>query len=227
MCARYSLIATAEELVEWFKLRKKIELAPRYNIAPTQAVAVVRQDAPGGERRYDLMRWGLIPHWAKDTSMANRMINARSETVAEKPGFRNALRRRRCILPCSGYYEWKKLDKRKQPYWIRMKDAPLFAFAALWESWNSPDGGTIESCALLTMDAIASMRPIHDRMPVVLLPGQYDAWLDPAQQSGETALKLVRPLGDGLLEAIPVSTHVNNSRHEGPACVAPPETIQA
>jgi putative SOS response-associated peptidase YedK len=155
--------------------------------------------------------------------MANRLINARMESAADKPTFRNALRRRRCLLPCSGYYEWKKLDKRKQPFWIRMKDAPLFAFAGLWESWNSPDGGTIESCALLTQDANVPMRGIHDRMPVILLPEEYDAWLDPAEQDGKAALKVLHPMADDLLEAIPVSSYVGNSRHEGPQCIAPPE----
>lgn len=223
MCARYSLIATAEELVEWFKLRKTLELVPRYNIAPTQAVAVVRQDPASGERTFALMHWGLIPHWAKDSSIAHRMINARSETAAEKPSFRNALRRRRCILPCSGYYEWKKLEKRKQPYWIHMKEAPLFALAGLWEIWDSPEGGTIESCTVLTQDANEATREIHDRMPVILLPEEYDAWLDPDQQDGPTALKRLSPLANDLLEATPVSSYVGNSRHEGPQCLDPPE----
>jgi putative SOS response-associated peptidase YedK len=221
MCARYSLIATAEELMEWFKLRQQLSLAPRYNIAPTQPVGVVRQDPESGERRFDLMHWGLIPHWAKDKSMANRMINARSETAAEKPSFRNALRHRRCLLPCSGYYEWQQVEHRKQPYWIRMRAAPLFAFAGLWETWNSPDGGAIESCALLTMDASAGMRSIHDRMPAILLPEAYDAWLDPGQQSRESAMKLIGPLPEGALQAIAVNTHVNNPRHEGADCIAP------
>jgi putative SOS response-associated peptidase YedK len=221
MCARYSLIATAEELVEWFKLRKQLTLAPRYNIAPTQPVMVVRQDPDTSERAFELMRWGLIPSWAKDPSIGNKMINARSETAAEKPSFRTAMKRRRCLLPVSGYYEWKALDKRKQPYLIRPKEAPLMAFAGLWESWNSPEGDQVQSCTLLTQDARGAMRDIHDRMPVLLAPEHYDAWLDPAQQDGQGLLGRIGLIPDESLEAIPVSTHVNNPRHEGPGCIAP------
>jgi putative SOS response-associated peptidase YedK len=223
MCARYSLTATAEELIEWFKLRKRLNIVPRYNIAPTQPVLVIRQDPDSGERVDDLMHWGLIPSWAKDPAIGHKMINARSETAAEKPSFRTALKRRRCILPVSGYYEWKAVEKRKQPYLIRVKDAPLMAIAGLWEVWNSPEGDRVQSCTLLTKDASESTRHIHDRMPVILAPDQYDAWLDAKQQDGAAVLKRIVPELDGELKAEPVSTYVNNPRHEGPECQEPAE----
>lgn len=156
--------------------------------------------------------------------MAARMINARSETAAEKPSFRSALKRRRCLIPVSGYYEWKTEGKVKRPFWIRVKDAPLFAFAGLWEHWQAPDGGELDSCTLLTRDAIPSMQFIHDRMPVILFPDQYDAWLDPKQQDGHAALELLRAPEDRELYATAVNSYVGNSRHEGPRCIAPPDS---
>ncbi|MCZ6748683.1 MAG: SOS response-associated peptidase [SAR324 cluster bacterium] len=221
MCARYSLIASAEDLVAWFKLRKELELAPRYNIAPTQPVGVVRQEPEGGGRRFDLMHWGLIPNWAKDASFAWRTINARSETAAEKPSFRAAFRRRRCLVPVSGYYEWQKTGGPKQPYFIRMGDGGVFAFAGLWESWSSPEGSEIDSCTILTMAPNERMAAIHDRMPVILPPERYDAWLDTGQTHSAPALDLIRSIPEEALTAIPVTPHVNNPRHEGPECIAP------
>ena len=223
MCARYSLTATAEELVEWFKLRKKLNIVPRYNIAPTQPVLVIRQDPGSGERVDDLMLWGLIPSWAKDVAIGHKLINARSETAAEKPSFRTALRRRRCLIPVSGYYEWKTFVKRKQPYLIRVQDAPLMAIAGLWEVWNSAEGDRVQSCALLTKDASESTREIHDRMPLILAPEQYDAWLEPKQQDGQSVLEKLVPRLDSALHGTAVNPYVNNPRHEGPQCIVPVE----
>ena len=221
MCGRYTLATPTEALAELFQLQTTLpSLRPRYNIAPTQPVAVVRRSTEG-EREMVIMHWGLIPHWAKAASFARRTINARSETAAEKPSFRAAFRRRRCLVPVSGYYEWQKTGGPKQPYFIRMRDGGVFAFAGLWESWSSPEGSEIDSCTILTMAPNERMAAIHDRMPVILPPERYDAWLDTGQTHSAPALDLIRPIPEEALTAIPVTPHVNNPRHEGPQCIAP------
>ena len=220
MCARYSLIASAEDLGAWFRRRKGWGLAPRYNIAPTQPEGVVRQGPGGGGRRFDLMHWGLIPHWAKDASFARRTINARSETAAEKPSFRAAFRRRRCLVPVSGYYEWQKTGGPKQPYFIRMGDGGVFAFAGLWESWSSPEGSEIDSCTILTMAPNERMAAIHDRMPVILERADYGLWLDGGPEATSAAQALLRASPDEATSAYPVSSHVNNPRNDDARCIA-------
>lgn len=219
MCGRYSLSASGEKLAEQFQLAEIPELAPRYNIAPTQEVAVVRQCAEG--RQLALLRWGLIPSWAKDPSIGARMINARAETVAEKPAFRSAFVRRRCLVPADGFYEWKRTAGGKQPFFFQMRDGRPLAFAGLWEQWKSPDGGQIESYTILTTDANELLRPVHDRMPVILPPDAYDLWLDPDVQKPNVLLALLHPYPEEAMTAYPVSMRVNSPANDDPQCIAP------
>jgi putative SOS response-associated peptidase YedK len=220
MCGRFTLRAPAKAVAKQFRVAEAPLFEARYNIAPTQQVTAVR--AADGARQLVTLRWGLIPPWAKERSIGNRLINARADTVATKPAFRSAFRKRRCLIPADGFYEWQKIKGGKQPYHIHMKDGSLFAFAGLWERWHNPeDGEEIESCTILTTDANDLMRPLHDRMPVILPEEVHDAWLDPAQQQPEDVMPLVRPFPSEALETTPVSAYVNNARHEGPECLAP------
>ncbi len=223
MCGRFTLRAPASLIAEQFSLFDLPSLPPRYNIAPTQTVAVVRQvGEPGGAARELVnLRWGLIPHWAKDPAIGNKMINARSESVAEKPAYRTALRRRRCLVAADGFYEWQPGGRRKQPYFIHMKDDKPFGFAGLWETWEGPENSYIESCTIITTDANALMAPIHDRMPVIVEPTDYDLWLDTSIQDPTRFLPLLRPYQAGLLVAEPVGTRVNSPANDDAACTAP------
>ena len=208
-----------------FDLAEAPLLAPRYNIAPTQPVAIVRVDPDRSlmlpQREWTHVVWGLIPGWAKDPSIGARLINARSETAADKPSFRAAMKYRRCLVPADGFYEWQKVPGGKQPMFIhRMNHAP-FAIAGLWERWTSPDGSLIESCTLLTTEPNAMMAGIHNRMPVILDPVDYAMWLDAGHVKPDAVQHLLRPCPDDWLTAYPVSTVVNNARNETPACVEP------
>ena len=218
MCGRFSLFSPAPVLAEAFDLAGLPELAPRYNIAPTQPVAAVRAGAAG--RQLVRLRWGLVVPWAKDTKVAP--INARSETAADKPLFRAALRKRRCLVPASGVYEWLALagGKRKQPYCFRPGDERPWAFAGLWERWLGPDG-PVESCAILTTEANGLVRPVHDRMPVILPRQHWAAWLDPTQQEAGELVPLLRPFPPDAMRAYPVGQLVGNPRNNGPECMAP------
>jgi putative SOS response-associated peptidase YedK len=222
MCGRFSLRARLNELLEDFAIDEPDVpfWEPRYNVAPTQPVVVVRaKSSDGSNREAALLRWGLIPAWASDPSIGNRLINARSETVAEKPAFRNALARRRCLVAADGFFEWKAEGKSKQPYFIHFSDDRPFAFAGLWECWEGPDHSRIESCTILTTEANELMRPIHDRMPVIVPKSDYAAWLDSKRQDARTLLSLLAPYAGVGLEAFPVSQTVNNPRHDVPECV--------
>jgi putative SOS response-associated peptidase YedK len=245
MCGRFTLRAPASVVAEQFALFELPPFTPRFNIAPSQPVPVVRLapgkgdshllcEAPFGPFRQDVavtfsgrelvwLRWGLIPSWAKDPAIGNRLINARAETAAEKPAFRAALRRRRCLVAADGFYEWQRTGKRKQPYFIRMRDDRPFAFAGLWESWEGPDCSQIESCTLLTTEANELMRPIHDRMPVILPAQHYEQWLDRTVEKPEQLLPLFRAYPAGEMTAEPVSTFVNSPANEGPECIEPGE----
>jgi putative SOS response-associated peptidase YedK len=224
MCGRFTLRAPASVVAEQFALFEVPPFAPRFNIAPSQPVPVVRltPGRAGNGRELVWLRWGLIPAWAKDAAIGNRLINARAETVAEKPAFLSALRRRRCLVAADGFYEWQRTGQRKQPYFIRLRDDRPFAFAGLWESWEGPDSSQLESCTLLTTEANELMRPIHDRMPVILPADGYRAWLDPTVEQPEQLLPLLRPYPAEELTAEAVSTFVNSPAHEGPECIAPP-----
>ncbi len=228
MCGRFTLAVSPEQMTALFDLPEDPILAPRYNIAPTQPVAVVRmnpQSAHAGAREWALTYWGLVPSWSKDPSIGARMLNARSETVTEKPSFRAAFKRRRCLVPASGFYEWQKQGKSKQPYYITTPDGAPFAIAGLWEYWEGADGSALESCTLLTTSANALMQPLHDRMPVIILPQDYAQWLgsgkDETPQSLGELQHLLRPYADDALMAYPVSTYVSNAHNEGPDCIQP------
>lgn len=224
MCGRFSLDATAETLATLFDLEPPPALAPRYNIAPTQPVLALRV-APGTDRRgWAWLRWGLIPAWAKDPGIGARMINARSETVAEKPAFRAAFRRRRCLVPATGFYEWRSESGRKQPYLIHAPDHAPFAIAGLWERWQGPDGAELETCSLLTTEANEALRPLHDRMPVLLAPEAWEPWLDPALEAPDPLLPLLAPAPSGpsgRLVFHAVSDRVNRVQNDDPELVAP------
>jgi len=213
LCGRYSLTTPLEGVERLFAFDTRPNLAPRYNIAPTQPVPVLR-DGPAGRRELVLVRWGLVPSWAKEVSGGAPLINARAETVAEKPSFRNAFKRRRCLIPADGFYEWKAMPNgSKQPYRIAMPGNVVFAFAGIWEHWQTAEGSELESCAIVTVAANPQLHEIHHRMPVILPPDEHDTWL--SAEPGEAAA-LMRPYG-GSLVAYPVRRAVNNIRNDGPS----------
>ena len=215
MCGRYSLTTPVEGIRRLFGFAELPNLPARYNIAPTQPAPVVRRGGDG-RRELALLRWGLVPSWAKDPSIGNRLINARAETVADKPAFRSAFKNRRCLVVADGFYEWRKVGDGKQPYRITLPDGGPFAFAGLWERW-APAGEAIESFTIVTTDANPRLRPIHDRMPVILDPADHETWLE----GGAAALALLRPFPGDALAVHAVDRRVNNPRHDDPACIAP------
>ena len=220
MCGRFTLRTPAHRLAEAFGVDALPNLAPRYNIAPTQDVVAIRHADAG--RELAMLRWGLIPGWAKDPAIGSRMINARAETVAEKPSFRAAFRQRRCLVAADGFYEWQKAaEGPKQPYYIRLESDAPFAIAGLWERWRDPAGETVESCTLITTEANAALAPIHPRMPVILAPADYDAWLDPRPASPDALHDLLRPYPGAEMAVIPIGRHVNNVRNDDPGCIEP------
>ena len=221
MCGRFTLSSPADVVAEMFELSEVPKLVPRYNIAPTQPVPVVRLDRDAQQRRFDHLHWGLIPHWAKDPSIGHRMINARCETAADKPSFRAAFRHRRCLIVADGFYEWKKLERGKRPYCIRMKQGEPFAMAGLWEHWEGADGSTIDSCTILTTDANDVLQPVHPRMPVILHRDDYNQWLDVKIEKPDQMTPLLRPCASELITIYPVSAHVNRPANDDPTCVEP------
>jgi putative SOS response-associated peptidase YedK len=219
MCGRYTLATSTKVLVERFRLAAEAPvLQPRFNIAPSQAVAVV-PNRP--ECRLELFIWGLIPSWAKDPAIGNRMINARAETLAEKPSFRDALKRRRCLVLADGFFEWRKEGKQKTPIFVRLRSKEPFAFAGLWDRWRPPEGDEVHSCTIVTTDANALLASIHDRMPVILPPADYDAWLDPRPHEPRELQALLRPFPGELMEAYAVSRLVNSPANDRPECIEP------
>jgi putative SOS response-associated peptidase YedK len=221
MCGRYTLAVDPKDLMDTlpgFDLPD--ELPPRYNIAPSQPVAVV---ANNGQNKIEFFRWGLIPFWAKDPAIGNRMINARAETLASKRSFRVPYRRRRCLVLADGFYEWRKEPgrKKKTPMYIQLKSGQPFAFAGLWESWRAADEQTILSCAIITTAPNALVGEIHNRMPVILAPEAYEQWLDPGEQPPEQLDRWLGPYPASLMRAYPVSTLVNNPRNDLPDCIVP------
>lgn len=214
MCGRYNLHATPGELVVEFSLIREPVIWPRlFNIAPTLPVVVILQSEGG--RIPELMKWGLVPSWAKDVSIAASLINARSETARTKPAFRAAFKRRRCILPATGFYEWDRTDpKYKRPYLFTRQDQHPFGMAGLWECWQGPDGSELQTCSVLTTEANAVVGAIHDRMPVILPPEHIDLWLDPACDDGDFLQTLLVPLAPNLMQSVEVSTSINNARQD-------------
>ncbi len=194
------------------------DLVPRYNISPTQAVPVV-VELPGGNREMRLMRWGLIPGWARDISIGDRLFNARAETLAEKPSFRTAFKRRRCLLPASGFYEWQGERGAKQPFFVHLRDEEAFALAGLWEYWEGPEGA-LETCTVITTEPNELIAPMHNRMPVILPRNAYDIWLDLGNQRPGSLQPLLAPYRADAMEAFPVDKRVSNPRFESPECVA-------
>jgi len=220
MCGRFTLFDSVSILSKEFGVPISFDLAPRYNIAPSQPTLAVRVFPENGKREFAWLRWGLIPHWAQDSSIGNRMINARAETVAEKLAFRDAFRQRRCLIPASGFYEWKKGERRKQPYYIRGKDGHLFAFAGLWDLWKGPDGSPVESCTLITTDANDLVAQLHDRMPVILPPAAYDLWLNAEIQDRGRLSSILHSYPAEEMEAYPVGLFVNDPKVDEPRCIA-------
>ncbi|HKV10588.1 MAG TPA: SOS response-associated peptidase [Thermoanaerobaculia bacterium] len=222
MCGRYTLSSPREDLELLFDIYQLPLIPPRYNLAPTQEAAVVRVTEPGEPRRLDFLRWGLIPYWAKEASIGNRMINARSEGVAEKPAYKHSFKKKRCLIPTDGFYEWKKEGKAKQPYLIRRHDHKPFAFAGLWSTWRDPEKGVpVETFTILTTDANDFIRPLHDRMPVILEKQDFDLWLDPKFEDAERLQALLQPAPNDILETFPVSKLVNSPANELPNCIEP------
>lgn len=221
MCGRYTQTATPEAIAEHFHLDALPLFKPRYNIAPSQQVVAIRINPDGAKRECIMLRWGLIPSWAKDLAIGTQCINAKAETVAEKPSFRSAFKKRRCLVIADGFYEWQAQGKRKQPMWIGLNGKRPFAFAGLWEHWKPAEGEPIESCTIITTEPNELMQNIHNRMPVILAPSSYDQWLDPTMQHVETVKTLLRPFPSDELVAYCVSPLVNNPRHETPQCLEP------
>jgi putative SOS response-associated peptidase YedK len=222
MCGRFVLMTPGKELAEQFRCDEFADLGPRYNIAPTQLVAIVRFNRETRRRECELLKWGLIPSWSEDPSIGPRLINARAESAGTKPAFRSAFKYRRCLVVADGFYEWKKLDnKRKQPYLFRLSSGKPFAFAGLWERWSSPDGQVTESCAVLTTDSNDLLRSVHDRMPVILKPDDYTVWLDPEVKTPERLQSMLKPYPPDEMVGRSVSSTVNKADHEGPDCVEP------
>ena len=217
MCGRYELHSHPVALALAFGLAHPPALAARYNVAPMQNVPIIRYNA-AGERELVQVRWGFVPRWAKDPSIGARMINARAETVAERPAFRNAYQRHRCLLPADGFYEWRQGPGAKQPMRIARADGQPFGMAGLYERWLSPEGEVLDTCAILTTRANARLAPLHDRMPVIVPPEHYDRWLDAANHEVDA---LFEPAADDLLAAHPVSTRVNAVRNDDASLIEP------
>jgi putative SOS response-associated peptidase YedK len=231
MCGRHVIISTPDAIRAMFGYAELPNFPPRYNVAPTQPIPIVRLDS--GKRAFALMRWGLIPAWVKDPKGFALLINARGETVLDKPAFRNAMRRRRCLIPTDGFYEWPTVANagvRRQPYFVRRKraadgTAPPLAFAGLYETWTGPNGEEVDTAAIVTTRANRMLSAIHDRMPVFVAPEAFDLWLDCANVDAEVAMALIAPADEGLLEVYPVSTAVNRVVNDSADLIAPAPAV--
>lgn len=220
MCGRYVIISSPAAIRALFGYPEQPNFPPRYNVAPTQPIPIVRLHE--GKRQFVLMRWGLIPSWVKDPKGFSLLINARAESVIEKPAFRNAIRRRRCLIPADGFYEWRDLGGRRQPYFIRLRElGGPFAFAGLWETWTGPNGEELDTAAIVTTAANRTLSAIHSRMPVVLSPDSFAMWLDSAHVDATTATALLVPSREELLEAYEISSAVNRVVNDSEALIVP------
>jgi putative SOS response-associated peptidase YedK len=213
MCGRFTQRQPTAKLGKEFGVEEVPEVEARYNIAPTQEVLGVYESPDGREMTF--YKWGLIPSWAKDTSMGTRLINARSETVTEKPAFRQAFKQRRCIIPTDGFYEWQRTEARKQPFFFRMHDERPFGFAGLWEHWEGEGDQIINSCTILTTEANEVLRPVHDRMPVILHPEDYELWLDTDVRKLDLVKEVMKPYPAREMVGYPVSISINSPRSQG------------
>ncbi len=227
MCGRYRLSRRKQLVEEYFASASGEEdWSPRYNIAPTQPVPVIRQNPKEPVRELSLVRWGLIPSWAKDSTAAAKMINARSETAGTKPAFSDALKSRRCLIPADGFYEWQETRKAKQPYCFEVGEGELFAFAGIWDRWKAASGKTVETCSILTTSPNAVTSAVHDRIPVILDPDGYDLWLDPGMRDVSVASELLKPCDARLMRCYPVSTRINHVANDDEECSRPMELAQ-
>lgn len=226
MCGRITQTTKGKKLAEFFGLKsdRVPPVAPDYNVAPSSPVLGLFMQ--GREKRLDYFTWGLVPVWAKDPTIGSRMINARAETVLEKPSYRGPMKNSRCLVIADGFYEWQKVGPAKQPHYIHFKSGDPFAFAGLWSHWTGPDGSEIQSCGILTTKPNALMRPIHDRMPVILPPDRYDEWLDHSRYEPARLVELLKPYPNDDLEAYPVSTFVNSPANNSPVCIEPEGSVQ-
>jgi putative SOS response-associated peptidase YedK len=220
MCGRFALYADPIALAKKFQAENVPELPPSYNVAPSQAIPVIRQEQ--GRRTFAMARWGLIPSWAKDIKISYSTINARAETVAEKPAFRSAFQHRRCLIPADGYFEWQEIaySKIKQPWYISLKNQEPMALAGLWEHWQGRDGSEIESCSIIVTSGNEIMQPIHDRMPVILSPETWDTWLDTANTDKQGLQTLLTQYPADEMAAWRVGTVVNSPKHNGEECIS-------
>ena len=219
MCGRYTLTSAPEAIRALFRYEDQPNFPPRYNVAPTQPIAIVR--LVEGKRQFALVRWGLLPSWVKDPKTFSLLINARGESVIEKPAFRAAMKRRRCLIPADGFYEWQKAGERKRPFFVRAKAGGPLAFAGLWETWTGPNGEEIDTAAIVTTRANRMLGPIHERMPVIVPPEAFDLWLDTAKVDATTAAALIAPAPENLLEAYEISTAVNRVANDDARLIEP------
>ncbi len=219
MCGRYAITSPPEAVREFAGYMDQPNFPPRYNIAPTQPVPIVRQDA--GVRQLSLVRWGLVPSWSKQVSPSSPLINARAETIFEKPSFRNAIRRRRCLFPLDGFYEWYRGAPRRQAYYVRARDRGLYAIGGIWEHWTGSDGSELESAAMITTRANGTLAPIHHRMPVVIAPSEFDRWLSTAESEARNLSDLLEPSPDDWLEAVAIGDRVNKVANDDPDVQTP------
>jgi putative SOS response-associated peptidase YedK len=227
MCGRYRLSRRKQIIEEHFDTSPwDADWEPRYNIAPTQPVPVVPQHPKEHVRQLSLIRWGLIPHWAKDASGAASTINARSETAATKPAFRDPIKFRRCLIPADGFYEWSRKGASKQPFCFEVNKGELFAFAGLWDGWKDPSGKWVKTCSILTTTPNAVTSTVHDRMPVILDPDNYDLWLDPGMQDVAVISELLKPYDASQVRCYPVSTRINRVSNDDEECSKPVEVVE-
>jgi putative SOS response-associated peptidase YedK len=219
MCGRFTVNPSIDAGALFGVSETVRPVSPSFNVAPGQEVPVIWDDGTG--RKLDAFKWGLIPSWAKDPAIGNRLINARAETVSEKPAFRQAFLRRRCLILADGFYEWKTERGKKVPHLVTIENTPLFAFAGLWEAWAPEGGEVIKSCAIVTTEANEFMRAIHERMPVILATADYETWLDPKNRDAPSLLALLKPFPPEHMRARPVSTYVNSPKNNDPRCILP------
>jgi putative SOS response-associated peptidase YedK len=230
MCGRYTVISNPEALRALFGYEEQPNFPPRYNIAPTQPIAIVR--LVDGKRRFALVRWGLLPSWVKDPKTFTLLINARGETVCDKPAYRAAMKRRRCLIPADGFYEWQKAGDRKQPFYVHAASGEPLAFAGLWETWTGPNGEELETGTIVTTTANGTLKPIHERMPVIVPREAFGLWLNCTDVDAKTAEALIAPAPEGLLEAYEISTAVNRTANDNPKLLepagpTPPEPVKS
>jgi putative SOS response-associated peptidase YedK len=219
MCGRYTVTSSPEALRALFGYEEQPNFPARYNIAPTQPVAIVR--LVDGKRHFALVRWGLLPSWVKDPKTFTLLINARGESAADKPAFRAAMKRRRCLIPADGFYEWQAAGDRKRPFYVRAKSGAPLAFAGLWETWTGPNGEELETAAIVTTRANRTLAPIHERMPVIVPPEGFELWLNANEVDATIAAALIAPAPDNLLEAYEISTAVNRTANDNPKLLEP------